>query len=80
METITITYDHSNAVQDVNSALATLEALTDDQGLFSLGQEAAEKELGAAYFMSRYERICAVLWSMRTQLSRAYNLLSNEVY
>ncbi len=81
METknITITYDHDDAVQDVDAALAIVQSLLYD-GIFSMGQEEAKSEIGAAYLMSRYEHIQTLLWSIDRQLGRAYQLLSSEVY
>ena len=73
----TITYTHDDAVTDIDSARATLEHLLID-GIFSHSREAAEKELGAAYLMGRYENIQAILFGMLTQLGRAFDLLSRE--
>lgn len=82
METknITITYDHSDAVEDVGAVLATVETLLEDGGLFGMSQEEAQSKTGAAYLMSRYERIQTLLWSMERQLGRAFRILSDEVY
>lgn len=81
METknITITYDHEDAVEDVEAALATVQALLYD-GIFSMGREEANSKIGAAYLMSQYERIQTLLWSIERQLGRASQVLSNEVY
>ena len=79
METknLTITYTHDDAVMDIDNARSTLEHLLID-GIFSHSQEEAEKELGAAYLMGRYENIQSILFGMFTQLGRAFDLLSRE--
>ena len=82
METksITITYDHADAIMDVNAALATVQTLIEEGGIFGYSQEAAEKELGVAYLMGRYEQIQTLLLSIERQLGRASQILTNDIY
>lgn len=74
----TIPYTRADAIMDIDAAIATLEMMTLDGGIFSYSQEEAEKELGAAYIFSLYESIQTILFNMAAHLGRASLLLQHE--
>jgi len=75
----TMPYSLHDALMDISAARITLEMMTLDGGIFSYSRESAEKELGTAYIMSRYESIGNLLAILACHLGRAENELERVV-
>lgn len=75
----TIPYTAADAIMDIDAAVAILEMLTLDGGLFSYSREEVESNLGAAYILSRYESVQSILFTMASHLGRASDILSRTV-
>ena len=75
----TIPYTNADALMDIDAAVAILEMLTLDGGLFSYSREEVESNLGAAYILSRYESVQSILFTMASHLGRASDILSRTV-
>ena len=73
----TIPYTHADALSDIEAARITLDMLTLDGGIFSYSREEAEKQLGTAYIMSKYEDVQMLLFNMACHLGRAYEVLQH---
>ncbi len=71
-------YETSDAAFNLDSAIATMQLLTED--LFSYSKEGMLKELGASYYIDKYETVSVILVDVLRKMEETGSFESRPIW